>query len=708
MFDWWSKGIPNNKDASNRSALSVPTTPILLEIVGALGLATKKSSSDVDPYCIVSVGDKELHRTKTVHNDGNPIFTVASKALCLLEIPNDGFVESSSTSNESSAAAAVAAVGYCKVTVSVHSGFSCLGQVSLTFDQLLRGDGKRQEFSLGSERKATLALRFRLAAIEDITFLRKTDESMKNPPGLASDINFRAVRAKSLFQLTRKVMDKKEYIRTMPFPDPDRPEETKWMTREEMVSESLKPSRRWVSAGQGTVGKIYLEILGCDGLPDMDLNVNDQTDSFVAVVLEDTMVRTDVIWDELNPRWMPWTNRAFELRVSHPTSILMLGVFDYDEVPVDYHDPVGRVVISTANFRCNTEYVLHYKLHHDAREDDAVPRGTIIIRMRIEWEDESEAMKMSFTPAPRFIINVDNDKSYQVLRYLTRGAVDMESPSVDSVKLYADELMSYWKKYCFAIDVFAEVWLWRGRLRVSRTHCIWFPIHSVALFMAATVLVERPNLLFPIALYSMAWILLTINYYASRHPYPWKRVKKSEEVMMMTLFGRSNLCPENIEPGQGVEEGALTDKLDKAKAERMSTLIQAFLRFIYSVYKIYSKTSESSVSMTTATTDWSFLSGRLYYLHMMLKMLCMKIRLIRNFLNWESFSTDAFTTNCKIALRCHMHCEGLRFVSHKNFQYFNFRYHDRHSLANFSCQCFCALVSSNCYVDTAGTMDQAR
>jgi Ca2+-dependent lipid-binding protein len=132
----------------------------------------------------------------------------------------------------------------------------------------------------------------------------------------------------------------------------------------------LKPSVRWVQAGSGTMGTVYLEIVGCNNLPNLDLSNFDLTDPFVGIVFEDTFVRTDIIWDELNPRWMPWTTRAFAFQVRHPSSILMLGVFDHDETPS--HDPAGRVVINTANFESDTTYLLHYQLRHDPRQEDNV------------------------------------------------------------------------------------------------------------------------------------------------------------------------------------------------------------------------------------------------------------------------------------------------------------------------------------------------
>jgi hypothetical protein len=549
-------------------ALAVTKTPVLLDIVGAMGLTTlnRTTRNPLSPYCIVYVDGEEVSRTKAIRDDGDPIWTIQHNSLCVISVSQNAKSQSYDLVEG-------------EVTIKILRGSTCMGKVELSYDEALAGDGERREYSIipvtanadaltSIHHRATLALRFRPATQDDIKFL-KGNKLSRETEGLASDINFRTIQKTSLFQRNRKFVKDKEYIRAQPFPDPERPKETEWMTREEIEAETLKPSKRWVSAGHGKTGTIHLEILGCDGLPNTDFNVNDLSDPFVGIVFEDSMVRTDIIWDDLNPRWLPWTTRAFIFKVRHPTSILMLGVFDYDELPIDFHDPLGRVVINTSAFRCNTDYVLHYKLHHDPREKDAIPRGNIIIRLRINWEQESEAMKLSFTTAPQFLINVENVKSHHVLRYVTRGAIDMEQPTVDAVKLYFSELVSYWQNYCYVLDILMEIILWRGRLRVSATRTLWFPIHSLLLFAAVALVLERPGLAMPTCLYFIAWILLSVNYHASRHPYPWQRVKKSEEINMMALLGRSSTQPEKIEPGQGVQEKLKIERLDELKARRM-------------------------------------------------------------------------------------------------------------------------------------------
>jgi hypothetical protein len=275
-------------------------------------------------------------------------------------------------------------------------------------------------------------------------------------------------------------------------------------------------------------------------------------------------------------------------------------------------------------------------------------RGTIVVRLRIEWKNEGEAMKMALTPAPRFIINTKTEKAYAVLHYLTRGAVDMEMVNLDSVKLYANELVAYWKNYCFFLDVMMGIFLWRGRLQVSKNRSIWFPLHSMVLLFTVALAFERPLLIPPIFFYGIAWIMLSINYNASRHPNPWKRVKSSERNTMVVLLGRSLHPPIEIEPNQGVEEDIKLSKLDLLKAERISTLVQELMRFSLEIYGIYSKTSETSVKIATEEANWSLLAGRLLYIHMLLKYLCQYIRMFRGIINWNGYYAHSLTMNCII------------------------------------------------------------
>lgn len=85
----------------------------------------------------------------------------------------------------------------------------------------------------------------------------------------------------------------------------------------------MKPSKNWLEAGSGNTGYLFVEVIGCDNLDKKD--TLGKSDPFVCLVFEDTAVTTDLIENTLNPRWMPWSKRAFAFRADHPSSILYLG-----------------------------------------------------------------------------------------------------------------------------------------------------------------------------------------------------------------------------------------------------------------------------------------------------------------------------------------------------------------------------------------------
>ena len=85
------------------------------------------------------------------------------------------------------------------------------------------------------------------------------------------------------------------------------------MTKEDLENECVKDSQHWTDTGSGNLGRLFVEILQCDDLPNLDTGAfaGNKTDAFVSLVFEDTATVTDVIDDTLSPRWMPWTKRAF-------------------------------------------------------------------------------------------------------------------------------------------------------------------------------------------------------------------------------------------------------------------------------------------------------------------------------------------------------------------------------------------------------------
>lgn len=378
------KPLLSQKSAcSNTQDSSRKVVTVVLEIVGATGLQNIRPN--IDTFVIVKVKNKEVHRTKTIPNDYSPIYTVKTKCLCLLKslLPTDQVT-----------------VELCSANKLVPGSFSCIGSVTLPYDDITTGQGERREFNICSDDHAVrLALRYRVATDNDLTYFKSISggifptenagDSARGPPASvgrasgkdsASDVDFKSVSKKNILEQRRKTIkvdDGTEVAyRVYPFPDPDNPEETEFMTKRQTDKFMEQPSRDWVEAGYGTYGDAYLEILGCDGLPNMDTEIIDGlTDAFVGCVFEDTFIRTSVIHDSLDPRWPPWSQRAVKFMISHPSSILYLGVFDYDENFLDDHDPIGRVVIHLNDFEPDTMYTLQYPLFNGDTEEETVSDG---------------------------------------------------------------------------------------------------------------------------------------------------------------------------------------------------------------------------------------------------------------------------------------------------------------------------------------------
>jgi C2 domain len=231
-----------------------------------------------------------------------------------------------------------------------------------------------------------------------------------------------------------------------PGPDPKRVEETTWMTKDQINTECKKESINWVDVGAGRLGRLFVEILYCDGLPNLDVGgfAGNKTDAFVSVVFEDAVVQTDVVDDTLSPRWLPWTKRAFIFHILHSSSQLFLGVFDYDAGfnPADDHDLIGRVSVDLSNLQKDTVYTLNYTLYPTARMSARDAKGNITIRVRLEIEDERKLLLSAIEPPPHIYVNVKTRKEFRVVRYTCTGKYNMEKYSMKIINAYVLEYLA--------------------------------------------------------------------------------------------------------------------------------------------------------------------------------------------------------------------------------------------------------------------------
>ena len=333
---WVGKGncFSGGSEADLNSILDEESTvPILAEIVGATHLPALSNASLPDPYCVVRVGDKVVHETAELNDEDNPIWTVKTRSLCILSIPDpssiggsDEVPEAEEVSEESSTPESITDKINEKecVVVEICSGKQCLGKVSVPFQHVLKGQGEREEFpiiestnkgkdndnnkvTLANQEERVLALRFREASTDDILFIqhrrqhsatavigRQLSKNVITPVSrslsnvtcnvpseteydeIATDLDFQKVNKKSLLASYRKKDPKtgESLLRLQPpkpNSDPEDPatEEMAWMSKAQIKTEALKPSTNWIEAGNGEAGTLYLEIIGCDNLPNM-------------------------------------------------------------------------------------------------------------------------------------------------------------------------------------------------------------------------------------------------------------------------------------------------------------------------------------------------------------------------------------------------------------------------------------------------------
>jgi C2 domain len=202
------------------------------------------------------------------------------------------------------------------------------------------------------------------------------------------------------------------------------------------LTEAMKPSEEWVKVGSGTGGKVYVEIISCDNLPNLDTptitNPMNRTDAFCCLMMEDSIVNTSICVDNLSPRWMPTDLRAFVFHVHHPSSHLYIGVFDYSPTNRPFnrfrnhiHTPIGRVLINLTQLHFDTLYTLHYNLYEVSNDSaklrrDQSHQGTITIRLRIKWDNRVSA---SMLPPPDFFVSVPKKHDFQQATYTIVGEV---------------------------------------------------------------------------------------------------------------------------------------------------------------------------------------------------------------------------------------------------------------------------------------------
>lgn len=643
---------------------------LLFEIVSAYDLPVGDYTSS-DPYVSVFLGHQEVHRTSHRSRTLNPIWTLNTGSLFLLHVESRRFFIEDGL----------------KFVVKDYDSIGkdeVLGICTVNPKIFYKAKGERMEFNLSNPRvsnpgskdqhddsvASTIVIRCRRASAYDQKFMADfAKQDTKNAKGVSS---YTAPEADtSVFKtLTTKVRKKDAYgeilHKTRPFPDPSRPpDETEWMTDKALQKAVLQTSKEWVELGEGSLGKIYLEILGCDGLPNMDTGAfyGNKTDTFVACVFEDVYGRTDVIDDCLSPRWLPWANRAFILRIDHPSSFLNLGVFDYDAGVDKFadHDLIGRVSVDLTNLRSATEYVLSYNLCPSARLTGRKSIGKLMIRLRMEVPDERKLVMAALYPPPPIYVNTKNRKDFAVIQRTCFGSVDEDLYSVAVLKSYIDELAELQQAMFYIEDGLMALLLWRG-------HAEWtipffdvevkLPTHSFWAFVVSTFLVEHPTLIPSVCFGSLAWLLLAIGGWRQGAENVWWRCHSYTQIFKMLALGDDYAEPHKIKPFQNYEVAKeeaeqwvkRIEESEKRAARAAEEANEADRLRQRELEEIGNTDTDIGTKVNQAGIAPNPVKAALYPIQLMLGILVRSIRVVKNVLLWHEAYLSFWVTSGSLIL----------------------------------------------------------
>ena len=658
---------------------------ILVEIVGANRLFVDEhddfKEKDIEPYCVVSFGGCQIHKTSSAEKGNNPIWTIDSKSLFVL----------SATSDEMSSH---------NLTIQIWTRRNhlpnLLGTDKLFLGQVHVGSAKilahcnEERFELelvdelGQETDAlgSLALRFRVATKSDVNFVKswnrvtkgqgridqavkaliEDEEASARPVGtLVTETSETHVAGASFLNALSSAFQVSTYrerktgfqkIRVKPHADPRRPKETAYMTDHEITLETHRPTHHWVDAGSGTLGKLYVEILSCHGLPNVDAGeaIGNLTDSFVCAVYEDSMVQTPVIDDELSPRWLPWTQRAFCFGIMHPASMLYLGVFDYDLGLLVDHEPIGRVAVNISNLQRDTQYVLKYNLYKSSSVTDRTPNGVITIRLRYEIHDEKLALMTALRPRPRIHVNVKSKKTFKVVRYTCFGEFDNEEKfDLTVFRSYINEIFEYKRHIGYSVsDAIGSLIFWRGQVEIVG---IFLPLYSVVFFILSAIIIERPYMFPAFFLLCVAGVMLANMRYRLAHPSPWVSCPSFWHFTNILWTGHSNISVLRIDAKENYEEEQVFENAWKKRIETDMKAAEKRAEMEQQLYDIGDETIHTEVKggITMELLD------RLGRYQGYVGVVCRFFRFLKIILTWEEsivsfWITAAFVASGLIAL----------------------------------------------------------
>lgn len=429
---------------------------------------------------------------------------------------------------------------------------------------------------------------------------------------------------------------------------------TKYLSKDEIQTEALKPSREWLNVSSGNCGRLFVEVIGADELPNMEA-FHGKTDAFAVVVFEDAYGKTDTIDDCLSPRWMPWSRRAFCFNIDHASSDLRVGLFDHDKMW--NHDLIGRVAISVSQLRPGTEYVLTYNLYEDSVTPEREAKGTVTLRLRVELESPKKLVMSNLAPPTDQFINFEAAKQLTLAKMVVEGKTDMVSYGIGTLTMHIAELTSYKYVTYYLADAAISLLFWRGQVPFFGRK-FWVPLHSMIAFYAAITFVERPTLGFSYFWFGNAWLLLAIQSWRNTTPLAWNRIMPFARILMMMVLDKA-ASPESI-PVNYMEKEAT--EFEDHMAERIRKSEEAALRRYEENNRMWAEHQAETADMDqVGDTDFSTkksnladlaspFKGILYPIQQLLYTICFYLRIVRNIYLWDEPYYAAFLTAGSLAI----------------------------------------------------------
>jgi len=617
-----NRSVTTDLDIEDNGKGNRSGSPYLIEIISAADLINLKNStgSNIYPYVSIFYGKHCVHSTKktTAMNNLDPIWTVESQSLFLFD-PNDfqeDFLSADEEShgierpwllqNDNDQHEEQLVFVVMNTSKGIKNTSHVIGQASILLSNLLETEeGKRIELRLVQTKNPTrrqinnstgnthgkeegdhsmsLSIRYRKATENDIQFISDSKASSKSSSKSVSHDTLISRHHTSMitpiinvssFARRKKNLNGKTYFLALP-PKPDATssldQNEQWLTQEELDKVIWEPSTSWtVCYGKGSLGKLYVEVIECNDLlyrhkqrTRKSTVAEKKVDPFITIIHEDSIVSSDALPDCKNPRFLPWSRRAFKFHVEHSYSPIYIGVYDYEESRLNLgglkkkmtrnqkvknsngkrkFEEIGRAAISIQKLKSNVEYNMVYDLYRSGETShQRIKQGSITLRICLRWYNERRVFFDIMNPHPtQFVVNVPTKVDYSDANYAINGLVDMTQYDTNYIYEMVDELIEYHHYIHVLKDFLKTLYFWRAKNKISLGCCeLKLPLNSLIIFSFANIIIEWPQYSVCIFFATITWIMLTLLDFQRQFPSAWSKPPSYLELLLRLLLGIS-------------------------------------------------------------------------------------------------------------------------------------------------------------------------